>query len=450
MFTYGLILLFFVIVIAVVVIFIRRSVAPLNIAEMGQMIESGKVQQAVKKLTDIIEKDDKNSEAHYFLAQAYEKENNPAFAIIELRKVLKLGHFTQNIRPADVHYRLVQQLKATKNYPEVRKELFMLTQVDPSNFEPYYELGELFLKAGQTDKAVKYLKEAISCNNKHEQSYFLLGQINYKSGLFGDAKKMFSMTVQLNPENYTAHYYLGLCLRQQTDIEEAVREFDIAQKDDSLRGKCLFAKGSCFMYKGQFPQAIAELRKGINVVPAGSEMSLNMMYLLASIYEKIRDIQEAVSLWEKISARNREYRDVADKLRQFADLSQDDRIKDFLIANDEKFSTICRKIVENMDLIIISLDMISDTDVEIVATDSDPRWRNSKQSNRIIRIIRNTDMVPDSYLTNLHEQIRSSNASKGIIISSGEFSAKSRNYVQTHPIELFAKHDLALLLRKIN
>ncbi|HNR89484.1 MAG TPA: tetratricopeptide repeat protein [Spirochaetota bacterium] len=449
LFTY-IIIFFFVIVFAIFALYLLNTyVFPRRIDEIAQMIESGQTKLAIKKLTDMLEKDDRDAYAHFLLAEAYRKENNIQYAILEYRQVLKLGKFDAVVSEIDVRTKLAAIFKDKGAVEEAKKEFLILTKIDPDNYRNYHELGVIYFNANVFDRAGGYFKKSISCNAQDSDSQYYLGQIFYRSGNYPEAKQMFIETLKIDQTNYRAHYFLGLVLRQLGDHEWAVKEFEVAQKSDDIKVKCFLAKGTIFLEKEQYPKAVVELERGLKFAKRRSDTELNLRYFLAEAQEKMRDLHSAIFNWEKIVEVNRDFRDVQEKLKSYSEFRQDDRIKDFMIAGLSKFEHLCRKICEGMGLTIMDVDIISDTVIEILATETEGKWRNTRRTNRIIRIMRNTDSVGDKLLRQLHESMKLRNATRVIIISTGEYSQSAVDFSNTRPIELLGKNELVGLLRNV-
>ncbi len=449
LFTYILVFLFFIIFTIIILYFLSIYIFPKKIEEIQRMIDAGQTKLAIRKLTEILEKDDRNPYAHFLLAEAYMAENNSQYAILEYRQVLKFGRFDERIKEAHIRSTLAKLYKERKAYEEARKEFLLLTKIEPNNFENFYELGFMTYSMGQMDKAVNYFKKSASLNVKHDLSFYYLGQIYYKNASYIDAKQCFLNTIKIDPLNYHAHYYLGLVLRQQSDYEWAMKEFEVALKSDELKVRSLLARGTCLMEKGQHPKAVMEFERGIKFSKKGSDMELNLRYFLAECQEKMRDVHSAISNWEKIVLINPKFKDVPQKLATYSDFRQDDRIKDFMIAGLAQFEHVCRKIVTGMNYNITDIEIISDTEIEIIATENEGRWRNTRQSNRIIRIVRTTEPLQDGYFRRLHESMRPRNATRILVISTGDVSNKALEFANTRPIEIQGKADLVELLKKI-
>ncbi|HOM87425.1 MAG TPA: tetratricopeptide repeat protein [Spirochaetota bacterium] len=447
--TYAIIFLFIIILVIFVLYFANIYIFPRKLEEIQQLIESGQTKIAIRKLNDIIEKDDRNHYAHYLLALAYEKENNIQYAILEYRQVLKIGRYDEKVNEVNIRNHLASIYKARNAVEEAKKEYLLLTKLDPANFEPFYELGIIYFNAGQIDKAIPYFKKSIANNNKHGASFYYLGQAYYRMQNYPDAKQAFIEAIKVDPHDYKAHYFLGLVLRQLGDYEWAIKEFETAQKSDDIKVKCFLAKGTCYLEREQLPKAVIEFERGLKFAKRGSDTELNLRYFLAEAQEKMRDLHSAISNWEKIVAVNPTFRDVQAKLKSYAEFRQDDRIKDFMIAGLAQFEHTCRKISESMGLTVMDVDIISDTEVEIIATDTEGKWRNTRRTNKIVRILRTTDVVNDKLLRKLHEKLKEKNATRIIIITAGDFTQSAVDFSNTRPIELYGKNDLLRLLKQI-
>ncbi len=448
-FTYVLIFASIIFLVILGLYVFNLYVFPRKIEELARMIAMGQTRLAIKKLEEILEKDDRNIYAHYLLAEAYMKENNVQYGILEYRQVLKIGRFNEQVQEVDVRRKLAKIFLDKKAVEDAKKEYLILTKLDPLNFDNFYQLGVIYYDTGAVDRAAAFFKKSISVNAKHDDSYYYLGQILYRNNNYNDSKQMFIEALKIDPENYKAHYFLGLVLRQIGDYEWAIKEFEAAQKSDDIKVKCFLAKGTCHLERDMHSKAIIEFERGLKFAKRGSDTELNLRYFLANAQENIRDLQSAISNWEMIASVNKNFKDVQEKLKSYSEFRQDDRVKDFMIAGLAQFEHTCRKLVEHLQLTIMDIDIVSDTEIELLATETEGKWRNTKMSNRIVRILRTTDVVSDGILRKLHETMKKRNATRIIIISAGDFSQTAIEFANTRPIELLGKNELVRLLKSI-
>ncbi|MBN1500222.1 MAG: tetratricopeptide repeat protein [Spirochaetes bacterium] len=449
MITYFLIFLFIIIITILALFVFSTYFFPRKLEEIADMIHKGQTKLAIKKLEDILAKDDRDAYAHYLLAEAYRKENNQQYAILEYRQVLKLGQFDDKMQESVIRKNMAEIFKSQKKFGEAKNEYLLLTKIEPDNFEHYFELGVIFFNANISEKSLQYFKKSASVNPKHSDSHFYMGQLHYRAGNQEDAKRSLMETIKLDPNNYKAHYFLGLVLRQQGDIEWAVKEFEVAQKLDDIKVKCFLAKGSCFLEKQQYPKAVIEFERGLKFTKKGSDTDLNLRYFLALSHENLRDMQSAINQWEIIHSVNQNFRDVPQKLRQNAEFRQDDRIKDFMIASLANFEHKCRKIVEAMGYESAQIKVLTDTDIEIISTDPENNLMNTKKQYKLMRFLRTTNSISEDFLRKLYDSMKSKNVQRIIVVTTGDFSGDAQSFSNTRPIELYGKSQLVELLKKV-
>lgn len=429
--------------------FFSAYIFPRKLEEIAEMIKKGQTKIAIKKLSDILQKDERNSYAHFLLAEAYVKEGNNPYAIVEYRQVLKFGSYDDNVNEVDIRKKLGGIYKELKKTSDAKNEYLILTKLDPDNYSHYSDLGEIFYETGILDKALPYLRKSIQLNPKNGSAHYLVGQIFYRSNSFQDAKNSFLEAIKLDQTNYKAHYFLGLVLRHLGDYEWAVKEFEIAQKSEDIRTKCFLAKGTCHLEKEQYPKAVIELERGLKFAVKGSDTELNMRYFLADAHEKLRDLHAAIENWEKIYEVNKKFRDVEQKLKGYEEFRQDDRIKDFLVASLSNFEFICRKLIERMGMTVLEVTIVNDTEIEIVAIEVEDR-RNTRKIQKVIKIIRTTETINENPLRKIQETLKTKNAHRAVIITTGDFSQSAIEFSNTRPIELYDKTRLLSLLRTLS
>ncbi|RPI94550.1 MAG: hypothetical protein EHM32_01055 [Spirochaetales bacterium] len=445
--TYVIIFVFFIMLSIFGLYIFSTYVFPRKIEEIAKMIEMGQTKLAIKKLNAILEKDDRNAYAHYLLAEAYIRENNPQFAILEYRQVLKISRFDDKVSEVNVRSKLARIFRERNAVEDAKKEYLILTKIDPLNYENFFQLGIMLFDTGAIDRSAAYFKKSIANNNRHDMSYYYLGQVLYRNASYNEAKQMFLEAIKIDQGNFKAHYFLGLVLRQVGDYEWAIKEFETAQKSEDIKVKCFLAKGTCYHEKELFPKAIIEFERGIKYAKRGSDTELNLRYFLASSQENVRDLQSAISNWEQIASVNKNFRDVQEKLRAYSDFRQDDRVKDFMIAGLAQFEHTCRKIAESLGLTVMDIEIISDSEIDILATETEGKWRNTRMSNRIVRILRTTETVSDKLLRKLHESMKPRNATRVIVVSTGDYSQVAAEFASTRPIDLLGKADIVRLLK---
>ena len=138
--TYIIIFVFFTFLAVISMYFVYTFILQKKIEEISKMIDAGQAKLAIRKLNEILEKDDKNSYAHYLMAKAYMNQNNAKYAIVEYRRVLKLGRFDDRYKEIDVRSTIAKLYMDRNILQDAKKEYLILTKIQPDNFENYLQL----------------------------------------------------------------------------------------------------------------------------------------------------------------------------------------------------------------------------------------------------------------------------------------------------------------------
>lgn len=112
-----------------------------------------------------------------------------------------------------------------------RKEIAL----NPGDAMAFYQLGDVHVRQSNWDAAAGALQRSLWLNPFYSGPYILLGKVYTRKGQPATAEAMLRRAVQYDPNNRTAHYLLGQLLQQLGRVEEARREFEIAERLQGAR-----------------------------------------------------------------------------------------------------------------------------------------------------------------------------------------------------------------------
>ncbi len=148
---------------------------------------------------------------HQALAEAYESQGSNDAAIEEFRKVLSMTPHR-----AGIHYRLGRTLLARSRQTtsaadtsEAAKEFQQELDIDPSNANADYELGEIHRNAGEFDEAQKYFEMALKHYPDFEEAHLGLAAVLVSQQKPALALPHLQKAIALNKENEVAWYRLS-------------------------------------------------------------------------------------------------------------------------------------------------------------------------------------------------------------------------------------------------
>ncbi len=439
------------IAVAVITVFVMKSVlAPKKLATVANFQKQGKHTSAIRIAKQILEKEPRNAEAHYLLANSYKAELKSEIALMELKKVNELGSFGGYCKENEFRL-IIAELYEQFNQPEeALKEYILLIKLMPTMGEYYFKAGKLFESRNKADKAAQYYRKAIQLTPRLSQAHFSLGYILTKSKKNVEAKAEFEEALKYKADLYAAHFYLGKLQKGNHDYIPALLSFEKASRDQDFKVKSLIERGACYMSLKSYDKAIIELERGIKLTTnSSSPETLYARYFLAACHENERDFENAIDQWEQIYAKKPNFKDVAEKLSQYQELRSDDKMKDYLTSGVAEFQEICKALTNSIGLNVTELSEIKNG-CQIIAVDGDTKWRGTRKMPKLIWYLRIPDMVQDTTVRAIHEKMKALNVTRTIIVVSTNFSRKAQEYAESRPIDLMGKELLQAELKKVD
>lgn len=435
--------------ILVVLLNAKSASGPKQISLIRKMIETGNTKGASKILKTMLSKNEHNILAHWYLAEVYFQEHKNELAIVEYKYILRLNKYQGEVTEVKVRERLAELYEVFGQLDEAQKEYVLLTKLAPEFAIYYFKIGELFYKRNYTDKAFAYLAQAAKLNPGHPDTLFYLGIIHYSKGQAREALEFLNKALHFSPNMFKAHFYIGLIQRVLGMFDKARAEFQLAQRDPEFKLRALLESGRTLSQIENIRDAMIELERGISFVKVEDEVSTEMRYVLAGCYEKGRDLPRAIEQWEIIESFRKGYKDVTAKLNSYADLRTDDKLKDFLTASKDAFMDMCKRLVVAMGFDILEVIPIDDDSVDFLATEQEGKWRNTKRSNRVVKIRRDANLVNELLVRQIQEDMKKFQANRGLILSTSGFSPSAMEFAATRPIDLIDRKQMTTYLKKI-
>lgn len=95
----------------------------------------------------------------------------------------------------------------------------------PEEADAYYNLGLVYMDKKDYDKAIENFEKVLEIDIDDSNAYFSIGLSYFKQDKKDAAKYYFQRTVELNDEDIYAHFYLGNLYKDEGDIEAAQAAF---------------------------------------------------------------------------------------------------------------------------------------------------------------------------------------------------------------------------------
>ncbi len=414
---------------------------------MEQLLKNNKNSAAIRAAKQLLSRDSRNPEAHYLLGTAYLNDGKAELALMEYKTVNQIGQFDGAVNEKKFRRAMASLYRRFNQTDDALKEYLLLIQKEPDVPEYYLEAAELFEDRKRAGKAVEYYKKVIRLQPGNGQAFLRLGMLFYRGNRHNEALNLLQKAVQYLPDNYDAHYFIGRIQKESRAYVDALDSFEQAARSKAYRIKALVERGACYLETNSIERAVPELERAVKLVERPDSPDVIWAhYLLATAFERSRKIEKAVDHWETIYGVNPGFRDVAEKLGQFQELRQDDHLKEYLTAGREQFQEMCAAVTRAMGLSVHDVSPFEDG-CQIVGQESHSQWRNTRAQPRLVRFLRTAELIEESRVRQLHEEMRSQNMSRCALVASAAFSHKAVGYAESRPIELIDKDRLQELLK---
>jgi tetratricopeptide (TPR) repeat protein len=109
--------------------------------------------------------------------------------------------------------------------------------INPGDATALSQLGDAYVRGSKWDEAIAALQKSIWLNPFYSAPYILMGRAYLKKNEPGLAEGMLRRAIEYDPNNRTAHYVLAQLLQQTGRLEEAKKEFAIAERLQGQQGR---------------------------------------------------------------------------------------------------------------------------------------------------------------------------------------------------------------------
>ena len=235
---------------------------------------------------------------------------------------------------------LEQQAKSVKGDSDVDTliaERLKDIQREPQNMNFRRALADLYVRAERFDDALRALDEATKAAGRSDpQIERTSSQIKVRkfdaaiaaakaagdetaaaaqeqakaAFLYSDAVDM----VKRYPNDLQFRYELGYQYYLRQQYNEAIEEFQLAQRNPQRRTRALYYLALCFREKGQPDIAFEQLQKAASELTLMDETKKDVVYEMGVLAEQMGRQAEAVAFFKEIYSVDIKYRDIAKRI----------------------------------------------------------------------------------------------------------------------------------------
>jgi tetratricopeptide (TPR) repeat protein len=250
------------------------------------------------------------------------------------------GDFRNKLKNEDEAAELEQAGRAQQKLSDIDRLIATQRQrleAEPENLNLYRPLADSLVKAGHLQEGLDILYQADEKANQadpmiqrsisettvkiYDHNIKVLKEEGDLEGVEAQKaeKNKFMLEdiadkVKRYPNDLAFKFDYGELLFAQGKMDEAIGQFQQAQRNPKRRVEALYLMGRCFKEKGQYDIAASQLQKASEEVPTMDEKKMGILYELGEVLEAQGDFETALSHFKQIYAVDIGYKDVAKKI----------------------------------------------------------------------------------------------------------------------------------------
>lgn len=256
-----------------------------------------------------------------------------------LEEANKTGDFRKAMANENQALQLQRKDKAVKTAEDAESLIAEAKEKiakEPKNINYYLSLGNLYVQQKRFDEALQTYESARQIAaadpeldrrysaarvSKYDQDIAALREAGDENGAVAleneRAQYVFDDLYERSqryPNDLHIKYELGLQYFQNDYFDEAVQQFQLAQRNPKDRPQALSYLALCFRKKGMPDMAAEQLEQAREIVTEMGPEKMQILYELGDIYQEMGRLDEADKLFKEIFRYDMSYRDIAKKV----------------------------------------------------------------------------------------------------------------------------------------
>lgn len=228
-------------------------------------------------------------------------------------------------------------VKEDRNLELLIQESLKKLEQEPENMTNRRALVNLYVEADRFDDAIRALEETRRLAGAsdpvldqllasiHIQRFdYEIEQCRQKGDTDGVSAResekhafLFDNTtsrIKRYPNDLPLRYDYGVLLYEDDQLNEAIKQFQMAWRNPRRRVQSFYYMGMCFKKKQQFDMAKEQLEKADSELTEMNDLKKDIYYELGAIHESLKNFDQANKYYKEIYQADIGYKDVADKI----------------------------------------------------------------------------------------------------------------------------------------
>ncbi len=257
-----------------------------KIKEAEWKFSENKLDEALQKMSEVLEVDPNIMEAQLVLGRLYMKKKETEKAIAAFKRALEIDRQFES-----AIFSLAQAYKELNKLDEAIAGFTRLTQIDPRDSKPFFHLGDIYIKQDDFDQAIIFLKKVIEVQPElNAIAHSQLGFCYLKKNMLPQAEQEIKTALEINPKIHEAHFNLGLVYGRLARYTEAIEAFKEAIRIKPDFAEAQFYLGLAYGSLGRYKEEMEAFKSVILINPNYSDAH----YLLGLHYIRLGEKTSAL------------------------------------------------------------------------------------------------------------------------------------------------------------
>lgn len=278
-------------------------------------------------------------------ARPDDEEARSQIASLTVQKTIAQGKFkeAEQAKIRDRHAQPQDEGQEEEQEISMEEQIQQKIAGDPKELSNYLELGQLYINEEQYKQAEEVLAKAfeVSDGDPDVRERWEDAQVRHlrQQAMFADKKGdqegkqrlqkeliekelvVYKNRCERYPNNLGFKYELGLRYQYDGQLNEAIKQYQVARNDPRRKGLCMFRLGQCFQKIKQNRLAMSHYESAIEEIPdRDAKNKKDALYLAGRMAMFLGDIDTAEKHLTQLAGLDFTYKDVStlmDKISQF-------------------------------------------------------------------------------------------------------------------------------------
>ena len=179
----------------------------------------------------------------------------------------------------DTRFNLAVNLLQNKRFADAEILLKEILSVEPRHSESWFFIALIADLKGLHQSAIEYLKNALKIDPYNLKYIYALGDILYAQNYLDEGVKLFEYIIEINPKNCDGYYNLAVFLQKKKQYEEALLNYKKVLELDEKNINAVYNIGNILIDLEDYKNATQYFQKVIEFDPNSDDALSNLGFL---------------------------------------------------------------------------------------------------------------------------------------------------------------------------